>query len=147
MCYFNKDLNASKKRDFTALIFTFVYRDYWSEINLLLVGFGQQICLPVAPACAECLNASMCPFGRKNNPSARKKLHVKIDTKPGTFEKPSDKAPETPCSSGSRGSHEHDKMEVTHHHDYMEETSTTKYGDESDELRKKGKLQSKYFRK
>ena len=89
----------------------------------------------------------MCPFGRRNNPSARKKLHVKIDSKPGTFEKPTDKAPETPCSSGIREVHEHDKMEVTHHHDHVEETSATKYDDKNDELRVKGKLQSKYFRK
>ena len=89
----------------------------------------------------------MCPFGRKNNPSARKKLHVKIDTKPGTFEKPTNKAPETPSSSGIRGVYEHDKMEVTHHHDHMEETSTTKYDNKNDELPMKGKLESKYFRK
>ncbi|KAM3917116.1 endonuclease III-like protein 1 [Leptodactylus fuscus] len=31
-------------------------RDLWSEINWLLVGFGQQVCLPVSPRCADCLN-------------------------------------------------------------------------------------------
>uniref|UniRef100_A0A672R4X1 DNA-(apurinic or apyrimidinic site) lyase n=1 Tax=Sinocyclocheilus grahami TaxID=75366 RepID=A0A672R4X1_SINGR len=30
--------------------------DLWSEINWLLVGFGQQVCLPVAPLCSVCLN-------------------------------------------------------------------------------------------
>lgn len=35
--------------------------ELWSEINLLLVGFGQQICKPVRPKCGECLNASICP--------------------------------------------------------------------------------------
>ena len=39
----------------------------WSEINWLLVGFGQQICLPVNPKCKECLNVNICPVGR--NPS------------------------------------------------------------------------------
>ncbi|KAJ6653746.1 hypothetical protein lerEdw1_008773 [Lerista edwardsae] len=40
-------------------------RDLWSEINWLLVGFGQQICLPVNPHCAECLNRDICPASRK----------------------------------------------------------------------------------
>uniref|UniRef100_A0ABM5EZ72 Endonuclease III-like protein 1 n=1 Tax=Pogona vitticeps TaxID=103695 RepID=A0ABM5EZ72_9SAUR len=40
-------------------------RDLWSEINSLLVGFGQQICLPVNPRCAACLNHSICPASRK----------------------------------------------------------------------------------
>ncbi|KAH9498386.1 hypothetical protein Btru_008142, partial [Bulinus truncatus] len=37
-------------------------RSYWSEVNHLLVGFGQQICLPIKPKCGECLNNSICPF-------------------------------------------------------------------------------------
>ena len=41
------------------------FREYWSEINELLVGFGQQICLPVKPKCTECLNRALCPIGRK----------------------------------------------------------------------------------
>ncbi|XP_066496990.1 endonuclease III-like protein 1 isoform X2 [Tiliqua scincoides] len=41
-------------------------RDLWSEINWLLVGFGQQICLPVHPHCGECLNRDICPASRKN---------------------------------------------------------------------------------
>ncbi len=28
----------------------------WTEINWLLVGFGQQTCLPVGPKCGDCLN-------------------------------------------------------------------------------------------
>uniref|UniRef100_A0A8C3SIL5 Endonuclease III-like protein 1 n=1 Tax=Chelydra serpentina TaxID=8475 RepID=A0A8C3SIL5_CHESE len=36
-------------------------RDLWSEINWLLVGFGQQTCLPVNPRCKECLNRDICP--------------------------------------------------------------------------------------
>ncbi|KAJ8949068.1 hypothetical protein NQ318_016970 [Aromia moschata] len=38
----------------------------WSEVNHLLVGFGQQICQPVRPQCATCLNYEICPFGIKN---------------------------------------------------------------------------------
>ncbi|KAK1162779.1 endonuclease III-like protein 1 isoform X1 [Acipenser oxyrinchus oxyrinchus] len=36
-------------------------RDLWSEINWLLVGFGQQVCQPVYPRCSDCLNRDICP--------------------------------------------------------------------------------------
>ena len=41
-------------------------REEWNDVNVLLVGFGQQICLPVKPLCDQCLNTDICPFGRKN---------------------------------------------------------------------------------
>ncbi|XP_063976756.1 endonuclease III-like protein 1 [Diachasmimorpha longicaudata] len=37
----------------------------WTEINHLLVGFGQEICLPQHPKCGDCLNKSLCPFAKK----------------------------------------------------------------------------------
>lgn len=40
-------------------------RDLWSEMNWLLVGFGQQMCLPVAPRCSDCLNRDICPGAKK----------------------------------------------------------------------------------
>ncbi|XP_058013408.1 endonuclease III-like protein 1 isoform X1 [Ahaetulla prasina] len=40
-------------------------RTLWSELNWLLVGFGQQICLPVRPRCSECLNRNICPGSTK----------------------------------------------------------------------------------
>ncbi|XP_062820368.1 endonuclease III-like protein 1 isoform X1 [Anolis carolinensis] len=40
-------------------------RELWSEINWLLVGFGQQTCLPVGPRCSQCLNKEICPASRK----------------------------------------------------------------------------------
>ncbi|KAM6424545.1 endonuclease III-like protein 1 [Liasis olivaceus] len=40
-------------------------RTLWSEINWLMVGFGQQICLPVRPRCSECLNKNICPVAMK----------------------------------------------------------------------------------
>ncbi|PHJ20795.1 endonuclease iii family 1 protein [Cystoisospora suis] len=43
----------------------FLPRDLWSEVNLLLVGFGQQICKPVKPLCSECKANQWCPVGRK----------------------------------------------------------------------------------
>lgn len=33
----------------------------WTEINELLVGFGQTICTPTNPKCSECLNYDICP--------------------------------------------------------------------------------------
>lgn len=33
----------------------------WSDVNELLVGFGQTICTPINPKCSECLNAMICP--------------------------------------------------------------------------------------
>ncbi|XP_028407698.1 endonuclease III-like protein 1 [Dendronephthya gigantea] len=41
-------------------------REEWNDVNVLLVGFGQQTCLPVKPLCSKCLNLDICPFGRKN---------------------------------------------------------------------------------
>ncbi|GAB6019256.1 Endonuclease III-like protein 1 [Chamberlinius hualienensis] len=40
-------------------------RDRWSQVNLLLVGFGQQICQPVKPKCISCLNYELCPSALK----------------------------------------------------------------------------------
>jgi len=37
-------------------------KEHWDEINLLLVGFGQTICSPVKPKCGECLNKKLCPY-------------------------------------------------------------------------------------
>lgn len=39
-------------------------RELWREINGLLVGFGQQTCLPVRPRCQTCLNRALCPAAR-----------------------------------------------------------------------------------
>ncbi|XP_067912640.1 endonuclease III-like protein 1 [Heterodontus francisci] len=41
-------------------------RELWSETNWLLVGFGQQTCLPVNPCCTGCLNREICPTGKNN---------------------------------------------------------------------------------
>eukprot|EP00088_Acartia_fossae_P018520 TRINITY_DN2070_c0_g1_i4.p1 TRINITY_DN2070_c0_g1~~TRINITY_DN2070_c0_g1_i4.p1 ORF type:complete len:293 (+),score=48.93 TRINITY_DN2070_c0_g1_i4:57-935(+) len=48
-------------------------KDRWREVNMLLVGFGQQICLPIGPKCGECLNRELCPTGQKWTPSPKKK--------------------------------------------------------------------------
>lgn len=36
----------------------------WGEVNILLVGFGQQQCTPVKPRCTTCLNKDICPVGK-----------------------------------------------------------------------------------
>lgn len=48
-------------------------RELWSEINWLLVGFGQQVCLPVNPLCSVCLNQHNCPSAHKASPAKRPK--------------------------------------------------------------------------
>lgn len=52
-------------------------RELWTDINLLLVGFGQQTCLPIHPKCGECLNLDICPFGRGRKLVERKKITFK----------------------------------------------------------------------
>ncbi|XP_062865866.1 endonuclease III-like protein 1 isoform X2 [Trichomycterus rosablanca] len=46
-------------------------RDLWAEINWLLVGFGQQVCLPVGPLCSLCLNRRSCPSAHGPAPDGR----------------------------------------------------------------------------
>lgn len=53
--------------------FFFLHRELWSEINWLLVGFGQQMCLPVNPLCSVCLNQHNCPSAHKASPAKRPK--------------------------------------------------------------------------
>ncbi|XP_008559321.1 endonuclease III-like protein 1 [Microplitis demolitor] len=48
-------------------------KELWSEINHLLVGFGQEICLPQRPKCDQCLNNKLCPFAKSDKNSNNKK--------------------------------------------------------------------------
>ncbi|CAG7785023.1 unnamed protein product [Allacma fusca] len=38
--------------------------EVWQEFNILLVGFGQTVCVPLKPKCSSCLNNQLCPFGK-----------------------------------------------------------------------------------
>ncbi|KAK1940287.1 base excision DNA repair protein, HhH-GPD family domain containing protein [Babesia divergens] len=38
----------------------------WAEVNHLLVGFGQTICVAAGPGCATCAANTWCPTGRAN---------------------------------------------------------------------------------
>ena len=41
-------------------------REYWGVVNVLLVGFGQKVCLPIGPRCSDCRVNALCPTGRAN---------------------------------------------------------------------------------
>ena len=41
-----------------------IHRKYWSEINDLMVAFGQTVCRPIGPKCGEC-KVKDCPARRK----------------------------------------------------------------------------------
>jgi len=36
-------------------------RPQWPQVNQVLVGFGQTICRPISPKCAECVLKLECP--------------------------------------------------------------------------------------
>ncbi|XP_077286024.1 nth-like DNA glycosylase 1 [Arctopsyche grandis] len=55
------------------LLQSWLPRDLWSEVNHLLVGFGQTICQPVKPQCDSCLNLNICPFSKKITKSRKSK--------------------------------------------------------------------------
>lgn len=46
--------------------------ELWSEVNHLLVGFGQQTCRPIGPHCDICLSEKICPYTRSPTKSPRK---------------------------------------------------------------------------
>ncbi|PFH32486.1 endonuclease III family 1 protein [Besnoitia besnoiti] len=56
----------------------FLPRELWAEINLLFVGFGQQICRPVKPLCHECKASQWCPVGRKATRGAKNFADVSV---------------------------------------------------------------------
>ncbi|XP_004596886.2 endonuclease III-like protein 1 isoform X2 [Ochotona princeps] len=55
-----KEVTKSPEQTRTALE-SWLPRELWNEVNGLLVGFGQQTCLPVHPRCQACLNRTLCP--------------------------------------------------------------------------------------
>jgi len=59
---------------------SFIDKEYW-DINELLVGFGQQICLPRNPKCEECLLNDICPEGKANTRYLKLKTKKTKETK------------------------------------------------------------------
>ncbi|CUG93791.1 endonuclease III, putative [Bodo saltans] len=46
-------------------------REYWNQVNHLLVGHGQTICLPRGPRCGDCAAAAHCPNAFKESKRPR----------------------------------------------------------------------------
>ncbi|KAG9035380.1 DNA N-glycosylase and apurinic/apyrimidinic (AP) lyase [Tulasnella sp. JGI-2019a] len=67
-------------------------KDLHPEINPLLVGFGQMICLPIGPKCDECSLSSqgLCPSARKITSPRKPKpaSPTKVKTKDEVLERP-----------------------------------------------------------
>ena len=55
-------------------------RSEWRELNWLLVGFGQQRCVPTTPKCQGCLNEDICPASKLKGggPWGKKKKTVTV---------------------------------------------------------------------
>ncbi|KAG0336170.1 DNA N-glycosylase and apurinic/apyrimidinic (AP) lyase [Podila humilis] len=60
---------------FTALQ-SWLPKEHWREINHILVGFGQVLCLPRGPLCGECPVQERCPSA-----TGSKKRKIKIEIK------------------------------------------------------------------
>jgi len=56
---------------------SFVPKKYWSDYNVLFVGFGQQICLPINPKCQKCLLNNICPEGKKKLEGVNENIEIK----------------------------------------------------------------------
>ncbi|VDD85129.1 unnamed protein product [Enterobius vermicularis] len=54
-------VDTKKPEDTRLALEKFLPKEKWSEINKVLVGFGQQTCLPVLPKCSSCANRELCP--------------------------------------------------------------------------------------
>eukprot|EP00045_Choanoeca_perplexa_P004950 m.42003 g.42003 ORF g.42003 m.42003 type:complete len:286 (+) comp12847_c0_seq1:82-939(+) len=59
----------------------------WGELNLLLVGFGQQVCQPRRPRCQDCSNRALCPYEEPSPKPKAKKSKELGDKKSGKAKK------------------------------------------------------------
>ncbi|KAI9224830.1 DNA glycosylase [Blastocladiella britannica] len=50
---------------------TWLPKDLWAEINKVLVGYGQTLCLPLRPLCATCPVAADCPSNAAKMPASQ----------------------------------------------------------------------------
>lgn len=86
-------------------------RELWSEINWLLVGFGQQVCLPVNPLCSMCLNQHNCPSAHKASPVKRPKSASPRSPSPASHRTEPGKAePASPVSLPLQKKHRNNKV-------------------------------------
>lgn len=56
-------------------------RRYWHEINHLLVGFGQTVCLPVGRRCGDCVLSAqgLCPSAVEGSVPKRRRAGAKVE--------------------------------------------------------------------
>lgn len=52
---------TAKPEDTRVALEGWLPREHWSEINHMLVGFGQTLCKPIGPLCSECPVKDLCP--------------------------------------------------------------------------------------
>ena len=52
---------AKRPEDTRLALEAWLPREHWCALNLLLVGFGQQVCHARLPLCQGCLNRDVCP--------------------------------------------------------------------------------------
>ncbi len=95
-------VKSRKPEETEAQLEKWLPKTWWEKVNVLLVGFGQEICRPIGPKCGECEALEFCPFGQENikKPSAaerrraNKRTHSKVR---GSASEPS-KARSSPAS-------------------------------------------------
>ena len=77
----HKTANPEQTR---AALESWLPKDKWHDINHLLVGFGQTICLPVGRKCGDCeLSTGLCPSAVKSNPVKRRVKKVEVELEDG----------------------------------------------------------------
>ncbi len=71
--------NTKSPEETRAALEAWLPKDKWHEINHLLVGFGQTICLPVGRRCGECTlsESGLCPSAVVGKVMAKKTRRVK----------------------------------------------------------------------
>ncbi|OAD80654.1 hypothetical protein PHYBLDRAFT_104922 [Phycomyces blakesleeanus NRRL 1555(-)] len=59
-------------------------REHWREINPILVGYGQTVCIPRGPKCGECPVSELCPSSivKVQKKGIKVKAQVKVKDEP-----------------------------------------------------------------
>ncbi|CAB3253151.1 unnamed protein product [Arctia plantaginis] len=78
---------TSTPEDTRKALETWLPFELWKEVNHLLVGFGQTICLPIGPTCHECLNRDICPSSGKGKKSPMKNVKQEMKSESSDFVK------------------------------------------------------------
>ncbi|KAF9942904.1 DNA N-glycosylase and apurinic/apyrimidinic (AP) lyase [Mortierella alpina] len=53
-------------------------KEHWREINHIMVGFGQVLCLPRGPLCGTCPVQERCPSARVNSKQSKKAIKAEV---------------------------------------------------------------------